>query len=159
MIHRACGKLPWIRSTLAGTQRSQDWRQASTQEPLSLLHPKPTPHSSTRPFLDPRCHQDCSLVSSFVSKSQKQALTEILAVPCNSNPQVSLTFGGKDFALSADTFNFGPVSAGSSDCVGGVQGTSGIGSKSTLNLLFQQHLTVLISLDSWRSFPQECIHQ
>jgi hypothetical protein len=98
-------------------------------------------------------------VSSFVSKSQKQVLTEILAVPCNSNPQVSLTFGGKDFAVSANTFNLGQVSAGSSDCVGGVAGTSGINCKSPVSLSFPQHLTVLISLGGWRCFPQELLHQ
>jgi hypothetical protein len=99
-------------------------------------------------------------VSSFVSESQKQALTEILAVPCNSNPQVSLTFGGKDFPLSAETFNLGPVLAGSSDCIGAVAGNPDpFTRKSPLNLLFQQHLTVLISLGTWRCFPQECILQ
>ncbi|KAF5364375.1 hypothetical protein D9756_000836 [Leucocoprinus leucothites] len=46
--------------------------------------------------------------------------------PCDSNPQVSLTFGGKAFAISADTFNLGQVSQGSSDCVGGIAGTTNI---------------------------------
>ncbi|KXN87900.1 Aspartic protease [Leucoagaricus sp. SymC.cos] len=46
--------------------------------------------------------------------------------PCNSDPQVSLTFGGKQFAVASDAFNLGQVSQGSSDCIGGVAGTSGI---------------------------------
>ncbi|KAI0316984.1 acid protease [Amylostereum chailletii] len=40
--------------------------------------------------------------------------------PCASVPDVSLTFGGTDFAVSADTFNLGQLSAGSPDCVGGI---------------------------------------
>ncbi|KIJ60518.1 hypothetical protein HYDPIDRAFT_98543 [Hydnomerulius pinastri MD-312] len=42
--------------------------------------------------------------------------------PCNAVPKVSLTFGGKSFPISADTLNLGPVSSGSSDCVGGIVG-------------------------------------
>ncbi|KAH7884068.1 Asp-domain-containing protein [Phlebopus sp. FC_14] len=42
--------------------------------------------------------------------------------PCDSVPAVSLTFGGTAFSISADTFNLGSVSPGSSDCVGGIVG-------------------------------------
>jgi cathepsin D len=42
--------------------------------------------------------------------------------PCNSPPSVSLAFGGRKFAISPDTFSLGQVSAGSSQCVGGVVG-------------------------------------
>ncbi|KAH7907902.1 aspartic peptidase domain-containing protein [Hygrophoropsis aurantiaca] len=40
--------------------------------------------------------------------------------PCDKDPGVSLTFGGKSWAISADSFNLGPVSSGSADCVGGI---------------------------------------
>ncbi|KAH0838858.1 acid protease [Lanmaoa asiatica] len=40
--------------------------------------------------------------------------------PCNSFPDVSFTFGGTSFPISADTLNLGPVSSGSSDCVSGI---------------------------------------
>ncbi|THH17604.1 hypothetical protein EW146_g3238 [Bondarzewia mesenterica] len=40
--------------------------------------------------------------------------------PCDSIPDVSLTFGGTDFPVSADTFNLGQLSAGSSQCIGGI---------------------------------------
>ncbi|KAJ3812930.1 acid protease [Lentinula aff. lateritia] len=40
--------------------------------------------------------------------------------PCDDIPSVSLTFAGKAFTLSPDTFNLGLVSLGSNDCVGGV---------------------------------------
>jgi cathepsin D len=42
--------------------------------------------------------------------------------PCNSPPNVSITFGGKKFAISANTFSLGRVSSGSSQCVGGIVG-------------------------------------
>ena len=41
-------------------------------------------------------------------------------VPCNAIPAVSLTFGGKAFAISPSTFNLGKVQTGSGNCVGGV---------------------------------------
>jgi len=41
-------------------------------------------------------------------------------VPCNIDPQVSLTFSGKRFAFPMDSFNVGQVTSGSTDCVGGI---------------------------------------
>jgi cathepsin D len=41
-------------------------------------------------------------------------------IPCSSIPTVSLVYGGKSFAISPATFNLGPVSPGSSQCVGGI---------------------------------------
>ncbi|EJD01643.1 acid protease [Fomitiporia mediterranea MF3/22] len=42
-------------------------------------------------------------------------------VPCNAIPDnVSVTLGNTAFTLSPDTFNFGQVSAGSNECVGGI---------------------------------------
>jgi hypothetical protein len=49
-----------------------------------------------------------------------EKLIRVCAVPCNSIPTISLVFGGKPFDISPDTFNLGPVSSGSSDCVGGI---------------------------------------
>lgn len=46
--------------------------------------------------------------------------------PCNSDPQVSLTFGGKQFAVPVSAFNIGPITQGSSDCVGGIMAANGI---------------------------------
>ncbi|EIW83889.1 acid protease [Coniophora puteana RWD-64-598 SS2] len=43
-------------------------------------------------------------------------------VPCDSIPDVTVTIGGQDFPVSADTFNLGAASQGSSDCVGGIVG-------------------------------------
>jgi len=47
--------------------------------------------------------------------------------PCTSTATVSLTFGGKAFPISASTFNLGQVSAGSTQCVGGIMSESGVG--------------------------------
>ncbi|THH07178.1 hypothetical protein EW145_g3565 [Phellinidium pouzarii] len=42
-------------------------------------------------------------------------------VPCDAIPSnVAINVAGKSFTLSADTFNFGQVSAGSNECVGGL---------------------------------------
>jgi cathepsin D len=49
--------------------------------------------------------------------------------PCSTTlPEVSFTFGGQDFPFTS-TLNFGPVSEGSSDCVGGVIADSSIGNQ------------------------------
>lgn len=49
--------------------------------------------------------------------------------PCSATlPEVSFTFAGKDFPFTS-TLNFGPVSQGSSDCVGGVIADASIGSQ------------------------------
>lgn len=68
-------------------------------------------------------------------------------VPCASIPDVSLTFGGKAFTISADTFNLGLVSEASSDCVGGIAAADMgeyIGAQRTTRIL----LTTL-DLDFW----------
>jgi cathepsin D len=45
--------------------------------------------------------------------------------PCASAPtSISLTFGGKKFAVSPDAFNLGQATEGSSSCVGGIVGDS-----------------------------------
>jgi cathepsin D len=50
--------------------------------------------------------------------------------PCASTlPAVSFTIGGKSLPMSADTLNFGPVSTGSSTCVGSIVADASIGSQ------------------------------
>ncbi|KAG6837527.1 hypothetical protein H0H93_007708 [Arthromyces matolae] len=43
--------------------------------------------------------------------------------PCNNVPNVSLTFAGRSFAISPETFNLGPVSTNSPNCVGAIAST------------------------------------
>lgn len=56
-------------------------------------------------------------------------MTSSQKVPCNSDPQISLTFGGKAFAIPTNTFNLGQLFQGSEDCVGGITGTTNIPSE------------------------------
>ena len=68
-------------------------------------------------------------------------------VPCDSSPSVSLTFGGTQFDFSP-TFSLGPVSSGSSDCVGGVVAAD-TGSKSSTDialLIDSSHISIV---DGW----------
>lgn len=46
----------------------------------------------------------------------------LFTVPCNNIPTVSFTIGGQAFSIPPDVFNQGPVSQGSSQCVGGIAG-------------------------------------
>lgn len=52
--------------------------------------------------------------------------------PCNSAPDVSLSFGGKSFSIASNLFNLGLVSANSTDCVGGIAGMDGVGELSQI---------------------------
>jgi cathepsin D len=58
--------------------------------------------------------------------------------PCNSNPQVAMTFGGVSYDISS-TFNLGTVEEGSSDCVGGIVGQDTGRMSSFPSLLFSVH--------------------
>lgn len=42
--------------------------------------------------------------------------------PCDNVPEVSFSFGGKEWPMSSDNLNLGAVSAGSSQCVGSIVG-------------------------------------
>ncbi|KAH8986113.1 Asp-domain-containing protein [Lactarius akahatsu] len=48
-------------------------------------------------------------------------------IPCSFNTPISIGFSGKAFNISASTFNLGPISPGSRDCVGGFGGFDGLG--------------------------------
>ncbi|TFK45663.1 acid protease [Heliocybe sulcata] len=49
--------------------------------------------------------------------------------PCNSAPSVSFSWGGKNWAISADNFNLGETESGSGQCVGALAGQDlGLGS-------------------------------
>ncbi|KAI0314883.1 acid protease [Amylostereum chailletii] len=50
----------------------------------------------------------------------------LFSVPCEGLPEMSITFGNKAINIAPETFNLGPVQSGSSDCVAGVQYTSGV---------------------------------
>ncbi|KAH9019322.1 acid protease [Lactarius deliciosus] len=48
-------------------------------------------------------------------------------VPCSFNTPISIGFSGKAFSISASTFNLGPISSGSRDCVGGFGASDSLG--------------------------------
>jgi len=50
----------------------------------------------------------------------------IWTIPCDFDTPVSITFSGKEFPISASTFNLGPESPGSSTCVGGFGAVDGL---------------------------------
>ncbi|KAF9520574.1 hypothetical protein BS47DRAFT_1370400 [Hydnum rufescens UP504] len=66
---------------------------------------------------------DSSSVAAFynaIRVARMRATLRALDYPCSSNPSVSLKFGGVSYPVSSAAFNFGQVSQGSSQCVGGV---------------------------------------
>ena len=62
------------------------------------------------------------------------------SVPCNTDPEVSLTFGGKSFPISLDTFNLGMLEEGGADCVGGVMAASGLPADFVVGDVFLQNV-------------------
>ncbi|KAG1747423.1 aspartic peptidase domain-containing protein [Suillus lakei] len=62
------------------------------------------------------------------SSSSTQGEVTYYTIPCNTigSYTPTLTFGGRGFNVSEKTFNIGPESSGSSDCVGGIAGMSSV---------------------------------
>lgn len=57
-------------------------------------------------------------------------LTSCFQVPCNAMPNVSITIGGKAFAISADVFNLGSYNSSGNSCVGAIAATGSLGGMS-----------------------------
>lgn len=51
----------------------------------------------------------------------------VYSLPCDAMPNVTITLGGKPFALSAETFNFGKYGSSGNTCLGGIAGSDGLG--------------------------------
>ncbi|KAG2139032.1 aspartic peptidase domain-containing protein [Suillus clintonianus] len=51
----------------------------------------------------------------------------VYSLPCDAMPNVNITIGGKPFALSAETFNFGKYGSSGNTCLGGIAGSDGLG--------------------------------
>ncbi|KAH7919522.1 acid protease [Leucogyrophana mollusca] len=68
---------------------------------------------------------DTSSVAQFYEAIGGQDASDVgpgfYSFPCNNIPDVSLTFGGKSFPISQDTFNIGSADGGFT-CVGGIVG-------------------------------------
>ncbi|KAG1747412.1 Asp-domain-containing protein [Suillus lakei] len=74
----------------------------------------------------------------------------IWTVPCSTIDSIAptLTFGSKDFAVSAATFNLGPVSQGSSDCIAGIAGSQGMGDYWIVGDVFMQNVYSIFDMGS-----------
>ncbi|EIW79067.1 acid protease [Coniophora puteana RWD-64-598 SS2] len=72
---------------------------------------------------------DPAQVDTFYASLGAKNATELgqgfYSFPCDAFPDVSITLGGKAFAISKESFNFGPVAAGASECAGGIIGQAG----------------------------------
>ncbi|VDC02585.1 unnamed protein product [Peniophora sp. CBMAI 1063] len=66
--------------------------------------------------------------------------------PCDTDPEVSLTFGGKSFPISLDTFNLGLLTEGGDDCVGGVMGASGLPADFIVGDVFLQNVYTVFNV-------------
>lgn len=62
------------------------------------------------------------------SSNSTQGEITYYTIPCDTIGSYTpiLTFGGRGFSVSEETFNIGPASSGSSDCLGGIAGMSSV---------------------------------
>jgi cathepsin D len=62
------------------------------------------------------------------SSSSTQGEITYYTIPCDTigSYTPTFTFGGRGFSVSKETFNLGPASSGSSDCLGGIGGMSSV---------------------------------
>jgi hypothetical protein len=81
--------------------------------------------------------------------------------PCDTDPQVSLTFGGKQLAVPVNSFNIRQAAPGSTDCVGGVVAAPDIDCVFGFFFLLSSSgvLTTLNSLGSRGRFPTKLLHE
>ena len=86
-----------------------------------------------------------------------------VSVPCSFNTPITLTFSGQDFTVDPSTFNLGPVSSGSSTCVGGLASDSKITNRQYI--YFRSDVTTATKsccyriLDCRRCLLAECVHR
>ncbi|KAH7912374.1 aspartic peptidase domain-containing protein [Hygrophoropsis aurantiaca] len=76
----------------------------------------------------------------------------VWTVPCSSVPDINLAlvFGGKSFSVSSDTFVFGQVDEGSSDCIGGVMGAGAAGDAWIVGDAFLQNVYTVFDVGNKR---------
>ncbi|KAI0042304.1 acid protease [Auriscalpium vulgare] len=63
------------------------------------------------------------------AKADNALGTGLYSIPCTFNTPLEVSLGGKSFTIEPSTFNLGPVSTGSSTCVGGAAADDEIGSE------------------------------
>ncbi|TBU27158.1 acid protease [Dichomitus squalens] len=81
----------------------------------------------------------------------------LYSYPCDSAPEVSFSWGGKDWAISADNLSLGETESGSGECVGAISGGDlGLGSNVWLlgDTLFKNVYTVFSVDDNAVGFAE-----
>ncbi|KAI6138205.1 aspartic peptidase domain-containing protein [Pisolithus thermaeus] len=69
---------------------------------------------------------------------------------CDSMPSISITIGGTAFPLSATTFNLGTYPTGSSQCVGAIAATGGLGNTMVLGDTFLRNVYAVFDMGQSR---------
>lgn len=64
----------------------------------------------------------------------------VYSLPCDAMPNVTITLGGKSFAISAETFNFGTYGSSGNTCLGGIAGGDGLGDVWVLGDVFMRNV-------------------
>ncbi|KAF5352019.1 hypothetical protein D9758_009421 [Tetrapyrgos nigripes] len=70
------------------------------------------------------------------------------AFPCDQVPEVSFSWGGQDWPISAENFNLGPIQEGSNECIGALSGQDlGLGDTWLLGDAFMKNQYNVFSFD------------
>ncbi|KAG2132860.1 aspartic peptidase domain-containing protein [Suillus bovinus] len=64
----------------------------------------------------------------------------VYSLPCDAMPNVTITLGGKSFAISTETFNFGTYGSSGDTCLGGIAGSDSLGDVWVLGDVFLRNV-------------------
>ncbi|KAH7890072.1 aspartic peptidase domain-containing protein [Phlebopus sp. FC_14] len=94
---------------------------------------------------------DSAMVGQFYAALNATSIgSGYYTLPCNSMPSVSITIGGKAFALSADTFNLGAYDTSGETCVGAITAGGSLGDMWILGDTFLRNVYSVFDLGQAR---------